>query len=178
MRRTLLFLLLSISVYSVSEFAASQDKSKTILSGTLNCNTREVGFSKGPLKGKTFLDIERAVIAMREQGYSGEGLQTLKEILMQICKRENQDPIVSQRNKGGNVSPMVFEPSLVLEIEVVDRMIKFSLLQPDLSTYASFEDYLRREEGQEACRSISERCEKCPNGKIYCRGITIRSKEK
>jgi hypothetical protein len=144
----------------------SASQPKLILSGKLDCRSREVQITGGVVDPKRLRDLQEVRAVLEEKHYAGTLLDEIESL--RVCETTGQRSEVKPEDDQGGVSTADFKPSSVLEIEIKDYFVLFSLSQVNFGGFDSVAAYLKEVKDQEACKAISERCVKCPDKKIYC----------
>ena len=144
----------------------SASQPKLVLSGKLDCKSREVQITGGVVDQNLFRDLHEVRAILKEKHYDGTLLDEIETL--RVCEMTDQRSEMKPEDNQGGVSTADFKPSSVLELEIKDYFVWFSLSQVNFGGFDSVAAYLKEVKEQEACKAISESCVKCPDKKIYC----------
>jgi hypothetical protein len=151
------------------------------LSGTLDCSSGQVNFTKGPLKGRSFPSMASAMNVLERRGYSGKGLEQLPMIFNEACSGRLLNPdssrgdlsgaaLVPVRYSGSSSSSSSQLDYSILRLGKLESGFSFDVFNVDLKSHGgSLPAYVQRQgKGKPRnCKQTSydppANCYKCEN---------------
>jgi len=134
------------------------------VTGEIDRQSGKIKFDSGILAGRKFGDLTEASASLEKEGFSKEGVDRIETVL-------------SNTYQGGEDVETV-KPSAsdsVIRIEERGVKAKFEIAADSLAGFNTVAEYLEKKEGQQGCVKISKSCMKCPDKRIYCLIVNLKT---